>query len=281
VATGRDHPAAGDVTDPDACHHLDRREIRMLLKDKVALVTAGASGIGRATAEAFAREGAHAIVVDINEAAATEVVEGIRAAGGSASAAAVDVRDLDALRDLAAQVERDHGALHVLFNNVGIPGAGGLDLTVEEWDTLIEVNARSGFFLTNYLTGALKAAGGASVIFTSSTSGLVASPYSPLYAFTKGGIVALVRSLAVAFAADRIRVNALAPASVDTPGLPAFFRTTPDQLEERKKAYFAQIPLGRPAQPEEIASVAVFLASDMSSYVTGVTLPVDGGYTAK
>lgn len=253
----------------------------MLLENKVALVTAGASGIGRATAETFAREGAHVIVVDVNETAAGEVVEGIRAGGGSASAAVVDVRDLDALRSLAERVSRDHGALHVLFNNVGIPGAGGIDLTVEEWDELIEINARSGFFLTNYLSGALKAAGGASVVFTSSTSGLIASPYSPLYAFTKGGIVALVRSLAVAFAADGVRVNAVAPASVDTPGLPAFFRTTPDQVEERKKAFFAQIPLARAARPEEIAQAVLFLASDMSSYVTGVTLPVDGGLTAK
>jgi len=252
-----------------------------LLDGKTALITAGASGMGRAAAELFAREGAHVVVVDVAEAAATETVEGIRAAGGAATAAVVDVRDLGALEALAQQVTRDHVALHVLYNNVGIPGAATLDITAAEWDTSIEINARSGFFLTGYLTEALKAAGGASVIFTSSTSGLIGSPFSPLYSFTKGGIIALVRSMALAFAGDGIRVNAIAPGSVETPGLPAFFRATPEETEKRKAAFFATIPMGRAAQPEEVAQVALFLASTMSSYVTGTTLPVDGGLTAK
>lgn len=253
----------------------------MLLKDKVALITAGASGMGRSAAIRFAAEGAHVIVVDRDEAAANAVIAEIEAAGGSGRAAVVDVRDLDALKALAAQVDADHGKLHVLYNNVGIPGAATLDITEEEWDTSIEINARASFFLSNYLTNALKAAGGASVIFTSSTSGLVGSPFSPLYSFTKGGVIALVRSMALAFAADNIRVNAIAPGSVETPGLAGFFRASPEETEIRKKAFFATIPLGRASQPEEIAGVALFLASDLSSYVTGVTIPVDGGITAK
>jgi NAD(P)-dependent dehydrogenase (short-subunit alcohol dehydrogenase family) len=254
----------------------------MLLKDKVALITAGASGMGRAGAERFAAEGAHVIVVDFNEANAAETVDGITAAGGSAAAEICDVRDLGALKALAEKVEREHGALHVLYNNVGIPGAAGLELSKDEWDLGIEVNARASFFLSGYLTSALKAANGASVIFTSSTSGLIGSPFSPMYSFTKGGIIALVRSMALAWAADGIRVNAIAPGSVETPGLPAFFRTDdPEEIAARKKAFFATIPMGRASQPEEIAGVALFLASDLSSYVTGVTIPVDGGITAK
>jgi NAD(P)-dependent dehydrogenase (short-subunit alcohol dehydrogenase family) len=254
----------------------------MLLKDKVALVTAGASGMGRSGAEAFAREGAHVIVVDMNEQAAKETVTAIEADGGSAASAIVDVRDLGALKELAEGVTRDHGKLHVLYNNVGIPGAAGLDLTEEEWDFGLEINGRASFFLSGYLLEALKAADGASVIFTSSTSGLVGSPYSPMYSFTKGGVIALVRSMALAYAADGIRVNAIAPGSVETPGLPGFFRIDdPEEIERRKAAFFATIPLGRASQPEEIAQVALFLASDMSSYVTGVTIPVDGGITAK
>jgi NAD(P)-dependent dehydrogenase (short-subunit alcohol dehydrogenase family) len=254
----------------------------MLLKDKVALITAGASGMGRAGAERFAAEGAHVIVVDFNEANAAATVDGITAAGGSAAAEICDVRDLGALKNLAEKVEREHGALHVLYNNVGIPGAAGLELTQDEWDLGLEVNARASFFLSGYLTSALKAAGGASVIFTSSTSGLIGSPFSPMYSFTKGGIIALVRSMALAWAADGIRVNAIAPGSVETPGLPAFFRTDdPEEIAARKKAFFATIPMGRASQPEEIAGVALFLASDLSSYVTGVTIPVDGGITAK
>jgi NAD(P)-dependent dehydrogenase (short-subunit alcohol dehydrogenase family) len=254
----------------------------MLLKDKVALITAGASGMGRAAAELFAAEGAHVIVVDMNDAAAKETVAAIEAQGGSARAAIVNVRDLDALKALADQVMADHGKLDVLYNNVGIPGAAGLDLTEEEWDTGIEINGRASFFLSGYLTDALKASGNASVIFTSSTSGLIGSPYSPMYSFTKGGVIALVRSMALAFAADGIRVNAIAPGSVETPGLPGFFRIDdPVEIEKRKQAFFATIPMGRAADPSEIAKVALFLASDLASYVTGVTVPVDGGITAK
>jgi len=254
----------------------------MLLQNKVALITAGASGMGRAGAETFARNGAHVIVVDVNEAAAQETVDAIAAEGGSAQAEVVNVRDLGALKDLADRVEKEHGKLHVLYNNVGIPGAAGMDLSEEEWDFGIEINARASFFLSGYLTDALKRADGASVIFTSSTSGLVGSPYSPLYSFTKGGVIALVRSMALALAADKVRVNAIAPGSVETPGLKAFFRTDDEaEIEARKTAFQAQIPLGRVCQPSEIANVALFLASDMSTYVTGVTIPVDGGITAK
>jgi NAD(P)-dependent dehydrogenase (short-subunit alcohol dehydrogenase family) len=257
----------------------------MLLKDKIALVTAGASGMGRAAAEAFAREGAHVIVVDVNADNAKDTVAGIEAAGGSAASEIVDVRDLGALEALANKVQSEHGKLHVLYNNVGIPGAAGQNLTPEEWDTSIEINARASFFLSGYLTEALKAGGadgGASVIFTSSTSGLIGSPFSPLYSFTKGGIIALVRSMALAMAADGVRVNAVAPGMVETPGLSGFFRIDdPEEMQRRKEAFAATIPLARPSQPEEIANVVLFLASPMSSYVTGVTIPVDGGVTAK
>ncbi|MFL4477330.1 SDR family NAD(P)-dependent oxidoreductase [Paeniglutamicibacter sp. ORCA_105] len=252
-----------------------------MLQNKVALVTAGASGMGKAGAERFAEQGAFVYVVDRDESATKTVVDGIREKGGQATGIVVDVRDLDALKDVAEQVRKEHGVLHVLYNNVGIPGAAGLDLSEEEWNALIEINARASFYLTHYLTDLLKAADGASVIFKSSSSGLVGSPWSPLYSFTKGGLIALVRSLALAFASDKIRVNAIAPGSVDTPGLPGFFRASPEEVEARKEAFFAQIPMGRASQPEEIAGVALFLASELSSYVTGITIPVDGGLTAK
>jgi NAD(P)-dependent dehydrogenase (short-subunit alcohol dehydrogenase family) len=238
--------------------------------------------MGRSAAEIFAKNGAHVIVVDVNKSNAQETVQDIIADGGSAKAEVVDVRDLTALKDLAERVTAEHGVLHVLYNNVGIPGAAGMDITQEEWDTALEINARASFFLSGYLTPALKAAKGASVIFTSSASGLVGSPFSPLYSFTKGGVIALVRSMALALAADDVRVNAVAPGSVETPGLKGFFRTDDEaEIQARKIAYQAQIPLGRVSQPEEIANVVLFLASDMASYITGVTIPVDGGITAK
>lgn len=254
----------------------------MLLKDKIALVTAGGSGMGRAAAVQFGAQGAHVIVVDREAEAAADTVKAVTDAGGTASDAVIDVRDLGALESLADQVTSDHGRLDILFNNVGIPGAAGLGLTEEEWDLGIEVNARGSFFLSGYLEQALKASGSASVIFTSSTSGLVGSPFSPMYSFAKGGVIALVRSLALAWAQDGIRVNAIAPGTVETPGLAGFFRIDdPEEVERRKAAFVQTIPMARAARPEEIASVAVFLASDMASFVTGVTIPVDGGMTAK
>jgi NAD(P)-dependent dehydrogenase (short-subunit alcohol dehydrogenase family) len=238
--------------------------------------------MGRSAAEIFAKNGAHVIVVDVNKSNAQETVQDIIADGGSAKAEVVDVRDLTALKDLAERVTAEHGVLHVLYNNVGIPGAAGMDITQEEWDTALEINVRASFFLSGYLTPALKAAKGASVIFTSSASGLVGSPFSPLYSFTKGGVIALVRSMALALAADDVRVNAVAPGSVETPGLKGFFRTDDEaEIQARKIAYQSQIPLARVSQPEEIANVVLFLASDMASYITGVTIPVDGGITAK
>jgi NAD(P)-dependent dehydrogenase (short-subunit alcohol dehydrogenase family) len=260
----------------------NRKVDSMLLERKTALITAGASGIGLASARAFAAQGAHVILVDVNAEAVRAAADALADEGLSAEWYAADLRDHGQLRELAAQVTAEHDSLDVLFNNVGVPGAGGIDLTPEQWDDDIAINARASFFLTGLLADALRRAEAASVIFTSSTSGLVASPTSPLYAFAKGGIIALARSLAVAWASDGIRVNAIAPGSTATPALPSFFRTDDEQeIARRMEAFTAQIPMGRTCRPEEIAQAALFLASAMSSYVTGITLPVDGGFTAR
>ncbi|WP_026928343.1 SDR family NAD(P)-dependent oxidoreductase [Granulicoccus phenolivorans] len=253
----------------------------MLLENRIALITAAGSGMGQAAAKLFAKEGAHVIVVDVNEDATNQTVADIKAAGGSAQGEVVDVRDLDALKALADKVAAEHGKLDVLYNNVGIPGAAGMDLTLEEWNLATEINIRGSFFLSGYLTDLLKKSGNASVIWASSTSGLVGSPFSPMYSFHKGGVIALVRSMALALAADGVRVNGIAPGTTETPGLPAFFRASEEETKKRMEAFVATIPMGRAAQPSEMASVALFLASDMASFVTGVTIPVDGGMTAK
>jgi len=254
------------------------------LEGRVALVTAAGSGMGRAGAKRFAEEGAHVYVTDLDGDSAAETVAEIEAAGGSATARRLDVTDMDAIRALLDEIGRDRGVLHVLYNHAGTPGPAGLAAAAREWDLLVDVNMKSAYYATSYAADLLrKADGKASVIFTASVSALTGSPFSPLYSMAKGGIVAMVRALALALAADGVRCNAICPASVKTPMLRGFLDRKNEGLTEEQMAEFARqtIPLGRAATPEEIANVALFLASDESSFVTGVALPVDGGYTAR
>lgn len=253
------------------------------LEGRVALITAAGSGMGRASAERFASEGAHVVVSDINEAAAKEVTEAISAAGGSATAVTCDVGDMDQIKAMVEAVGREHGVLHVLFNHAGIPGASGLDVEQDDWTKTVDVNQRSAFYATTYALPLLrKAEGKASIIFTSSVSGVVGSPFSPLYSMTKGGIVLFMKSLAVKLGPEGIRSNAILPAMIETPMLSQFFgRENGADIDDLKNAYKSNVPMGRVARPEEIASAAAFLASDDASWVTGVALPVDGGFLAQ
>jgi NAD(P)-dependent dehydrogenase (short-subunit alcohol dehydrogenase family) len=257
----------------------------MRLKDRVAVITAAGSGMGRAAAELFAAEGATVIVVDLSEEAARDTVASIEADGGSADAVTCDVGDPEALRRLFALVQERHGLLHVLYNHAGIPGVGGLDMSEAEFQHSIDVNLKSAFFGTALAMPLLLAAGGtASIIYTASTSGLVGSPLSPLYSLTKGGVVMLMKGVALRYAKEGVRANAICPGPTATPMLAQFFGRGPDagEVEAQIPAFLeTAVPMGRAARPEEIARAALWLASDESSYVTGVALPVDGGYTAR
>jgi NAD(P)-dependent dehydrogenase (short-subunit alcohol dehydrogenase family) len=253
------------------------------LEGRVALITAAGSGMGRASAERFASEGAHVVVSDIDEAAAKDVTEGITAAGGSATAVACDVGDMDQIKAMIDGIAAEHGVLHVLFNHAGIPGAAGLDVSQDDWTRTVDINQRSAFYATTHALPLLREAGGkGSIIFTSSVSGVVGSPFSPLYSMTKGGIVLFMKSLAVKLGPEGIRSNAILPAMIETPMLSQFFgRENGADIEDLKAAYKSNVPMGRVARPEEIASAAAFLASDDASWVTGVALPVDGGFLAQ
>jgi NAD(P)-dependent dehydrogenase (short-subunit alcohol dehydrogenase family) len=254
------------------------------LAGRIALVTAAGSGMGRAAAELFAAEGANVYVTDLREEAAQETVDAIASAGGSAQARALDVTDNDAIRGLIDEIDEAHGVLHVLYNHAGSPGPTGLAASDEEWRLLVDLNLKSAYYATSYAADLLRRADGkGSVVFTASVSALTGSPFSPLYSMAKGGIVAMVRALALTLAPDGVRCNAICPASVKTPMLREFLDRKNEGLTEEQMAEFAKqtIPLGRAALPEEIAQVALFLASDQSSFVTGVALPVDGGYTAR
>jgi NAD(P)-dependent dehydrogenase (short-subunit alcohol dehydrogenase family) len=256
----------------------------MRFKDRVAVVTAGGSGMGRASAMRLASEGAKVIVADIDSAAAQDTVDLITAAEGAAEAFTVDVADLDQLRALFDHVEQRHGALHVLFNNAGIPGAAGVDITVAEWEQAIDINLKSAYFATAYGMPLLgRADGHGAIVFNASTGGIVGSQGAPLYGLTKGGVVLLMRSLALTLAAVGVRANAVCPGPMDTPMLPRFFtREVNPEIEAKIPSLIRRlVPMQRPGQPEEVASAVAFLASDDASFITGVALPVDGGYLAQ
>jgi NAD(P)-dependent dehydrogenase (short-subunit alcohol dehydrogenase family) len=254
------------------------------LDNRIALITAAGSGMGRAGAVRFAEEGAHVWVTDLREDAAQETVATINDAGGAATARRLDVTDTAAIKAILDEIDREHGVLHVLYNHAGTPGAAGLAAPLEQWQETVDVNMKSAYYATSYAVDLLRRAEGkGSVIFTSSISGLFGSPYSPLYSMAKGGIVMMMKSLALALAPDGIRCNAICPASVATPMLRVFLDRNNEGLSDEQLMEFvkATIPMGRAAAPEEIANAALFLACDESSFITGVPLPVDGGYTAR
>ena len=260
----------------------------MRMTGKIGIVTAAASGMGRAGALRFAREGAQVAVVDVDTDGVKRVVGEITAAGGVAHGIPADLtKDDDSRRIVWETTDRFKG-LDFVWNHVGHPGPAaveGIDLTA--FDLAVDLNLRTVLLTTEAAIPAIRARGGGSLLYTASTSGLVGSGFSPVYSMCKFGVVGFVKSLALRLAADRIRVNAVCPGPIDTPMLRVFV-ARPDQKatagldpEElvRKRAH-GSVPLGRTGRPEEIANAALFLLSDEASFVTGVALPVDGGVTA-
>jgi len=253
----------------------------MRLQNRVALITGAGSGIGRAAAIRFAEEGARVVVVDWNPQGGEETAATIRARGGEATFVRADVsRDDDVRRAVNAAIAA-YGALHILFNNAGIQVFGTLPNTSEEdWHKVMDVNLKGMYLACKYAIPHMAAQGRGSIICTSSALGLVGDPDLPAYGATKGGILAMVKSMAQAHGRQGIRANAICPGDVDTPIVAEYFDHQPDPAEARRKVA-AEYALGRIAQPEEIANVALFLASDESSFVTGTYIVVDGGLTSK
>jgi len=253
----------------------------MRLKDKVAVVTGAGSGIGRASALRFAQEGARVVVVDWKPEGGRETVARIKAQGGVAIFVEADVsRDEDVRRAIETAVNT-YGGLHILLNNAAIQVFGTLPNTSEaDWYRVMDVNLKGVYLGCKYAIPHMIAGGGGSIVNMSSALGLVGDPDLPAYGATKGGILAMTRAVAQAHGRQGIRVNSICPGDVETPILAEYFEHQPDPQEARRRVA-AEYALGRIAQPEEVANVALFLASDESSFVTGTYIVVDGGLTSK
>jgi NAD(P)-dependent dehydrogenase (short-subunit alcohol dehydrogenase family) len=262
------------------------------MNNKIGIVTAAASGMGRAGALLFAREGAAVGVVDIDAAGVAAVVADIAAAGGRALPLVADLtRDEDA-RGIVSKTARAFGGLDFVWNHVGHPGPAAVEgIDMRDFDLALTLNLRTVLLTTEVAVPELRARGGGALLYTASTSGLVGSPFSPVYSAVKHGVVGFVRAMAKRYGRERIRCNAVCPGPIDTPMLRVFVarpdQQRPDQQgtgsadkEELVRRRGGQNPLGRPGRPEEVANAALFLLSDEASFITGATLAVDGGATA-
>jgi NAD(P)-dependent dehydrogenase (short-subunit alcohol dehydrogenase family) len=252
-----------------------------LLQNHVAAVTGAGSGIGRAIALGFAREGARLAVLDINGETAERTAEDVRSAGGSAQAFMLDVTDRAACRAVAVEVGKKIGTASILVNNAGINRrnafAGDADSVVKDWRDIMAVNLDGLFNATHAFLAQLRASKGRIVNIASIQSFVhVRTPNSPAYTTSKHGVLGFTRALAAELGRDGVRVNAIGPGLIETP-LNATVRASNPELI---KTFLDHTPLGRTGKPEDIVGPAIFLASDLSAYVTGAIVMADGGYRA-
>jgi NAD(P)-dependent dehydrogenase (short-subunit alcohol dehydrogenase family) len=251
------------------------------LKGKVALITGAGMGQGREAALLFAKEGAHIVVCDVNERGAADTARTIARCGGKALAVVGDVgKEKDVERMVAAGV-RKFRTLHVLYNNAGVlwkdRDRSVLETSSDDWDRVQAINLKGPFFVTKHGIPHLVRAGGGSIINVGSVSALAGFTVAQdSYTSAKGALIALTRSLAIQFARHNVRCNIIHPGIIETPMQAPYLKDP-----AKRRSFEESIPLGRIAHPREIAQVALFLASDESSYVTGAEIVVDGGFMAQ
>ncbi len=252
----------------------------MRLKDKIAIITGAGRGIGLAAALAFVREGAKVVVAEIDEELGRAAEEKLRAAGGEASFVRTDCASRDSVQAMVARAEALYGGLHVLYNNASV-FLGGLDgpvteLAEETWAKILAINLGSIFFCCKFGIPLMARNGGGSIINTGSSASVMGIPGCDAYTAAKGGAVSLTRSMAVEYGKMGIRVNCICPAGIATEMVKA---SNWDHPDFDAAYFFKRAPLGRLGAPEEVANLAVFLASDESSYVNGAIFRADGGIT--
>ena len=250
-----------------------------LLDGHLAAVTGAGSGIGRAIAQGYAREGARVVLLDVNAEGAQTTAKAITDAGGSASCYALDVSDHQACADVAAQVAAEQGNVSVLVNNAGINRRNAFTAdskaVLKDWQDIMSINLNGVFNVTHAFVEQLRATQGRIVNIGSIQSFLhMRTPNSPAYTTSKHGVLGLTKALAAELGKNGVRVNAIGPGLIETPLNEATRNSNPDVV----KTFMQHTPLGRPGQPEDIVGPALFLASDLSAYVTGTIVMADGGY---
>jgi NAD(P)-dependent dehydrogenase (short-subunit alcohol dehydrogenase family) len=245
---------------------------------KVALVTGAASGMGLATAEAFAEAGAAVALVDLNEAAVRNVTERLHAPGHKVIAIACDVTQETQVKKMVEQTVSAFGSLHAAFNNAGVqsPPVEIADTTSEEFDRVNAINLKSVWLCMKYELIQMRKQGSGAIVNNSSIGGLIGLPGRAIYHATKHGVIGLTRSAALEYAARGIRINAICPGTVDTPMVADMMAKQPEIMKDIMK----EQPIGRLGKPEEVASAVLWLCSPGAGFVIGHALAVDGGFTA-
>ena len=245
------------------------------LQGKVALVTGGASGIGRKVAEFYARDGAKVVVSDVDQEGGKETVELIKSAGGQAVFVEADVSQPSACENLVSAAVNEFGQLDIACNNAGIGGEQNLtaDYSLEGWEQVISINLSGVFYCMKYEIPAMLESGGGSIVNISSILGRVGFQAAPAYVSAKHGVLGLTKTAALDYGPQNVRVNAVGPAFIKTPMISAL-----EEDEEMYQALVGKHPIGRIGEPEEVAELVSWLSSEKASFVTGSYYPVDGGY---
>jgi 2-keto-3-deoxy-L-fuconate dehydrogenase len=255
------------------------------LDKKIAFVTGAGSGIGEQIARLFAQQGAHVVLSDIRVDAAEQVASEIRSAGGRSRTQQLDVADESQVKAVLERVVAAEGRLDILVNNAGVSHVGTiLETSLEDWERVMSVNARGVFLCSKYAVTHMLAQNpsGGIIVNIASVAGMIAIDQRFPYSASKGAVISMTRSIAIDFVTQGIRCNAICPGTVHTPFVEGYLaRNFAGREDEVRQQLHARQPIGRMGRPDEIANAALYLASDEAAFVTGSTLVIDGGWTAK